>query len=155
MATAQARAADAEEKTTISPSPRFFTSVPPASAMAWRRIEKWPRRTSSAILGQPLDSSVEPTMSVNRIATFSVVTVGPPPPARPNRRRYEPENAGERRRYREPVQVSPSKHARRRRGVSKHRESASVRHQWAPCVSVRAFGDSNLAPGLAGLRVQR
>ena len=40
MATAQARAAEAEAKTTMSPSPRFFTSVPPASAMAWRRIEK-------------------------------------------------------------------------------------------------------------------
>ena len=48
MATAQARAADAEPKTTMSPSPRFFTSVPPASAMAWRRMEKWFRRTSSA-----------------------------------------------------------------------------------------------------------
>src|ERR1700733_14650216 len=48
MATPQSRAADAEEKTAITPAPRFLTSVPPVSVMAWRRIEKCPRRTSSA-----------------------------------------------------------------------------------------------------------
>src|SRR5664280_907852 len=88
MATAQARAADAEPKTTMSPSPRFFTSVPPDSAMAWRRIEKWPRRSSSAVSGdRRCDSSVEPTMSVKRIATFSVVIGAVPQPARIYRRR--------------------------------------------------------------------
>jgi hypothetical protein len=33
MATPHARAAEAGAKTTMSPSPMFFTSVPPASAM--------------------------------------------------------------------------------------------------------------------------
>ena len=57
---------------------RFFTSVPPASAMAWRRTEKCPRRTSSADSGDSrCDSAVEPTTSVNRIATFSVVKSHP------------------------------------------------------------------------------
>src|SRR4051794_33610298 len=44
IATAHASAADAEPNTTISPSPRFFTSMPSVSAIAWRKIEKWPRR---------------------------------------------------------------------------------------------------------------
>ena len=48
MATPQSKAADAEEKATMRPSPRFLTSVPPASVTACRRIEKCPRRTSSA-----------------------------------------------------------------------------------------------------------
>jgi hypothetical protein len=34
MATAQDSTADADPNTTMSPSPRFFTSVPPASATA-------------------------------------------------------------------------------------------------------------------------
>ena len=39
IATAQDKAAEAEVKATISPSPRCFTSVPPDSAMDWRRRE--------------------------------------------------------------------------------------------------------------------
>ena len=40
MATPQSKAADADGKTAIIPSPRFLTSAPPVSVMAWRRIEK-------------------------------------------------------------------------------------------------------------------
>ena len=48
--------------------------MPPDSAMAWRRIEKCSRRTSSATSAESrCDRSVDPTMSVNRMATFSVV----------------------------------------------------------------------------------
>ena len=72
MATVHPIAADADPKTTMNPSPRFLTSAPPASVMAWRRIEKWPRRTSSAAWDRRWDSSVEPTMSVKSTATFSV-----------------------------------------------------------------------------------
>ena len=75
IATAHDNAADADANTTMSPSPRFFTSVPPASATACRKIEKCSRRNSSAASGARLDASaVEPTMSVNNTATFSVVT---------------------------------------------------------------------------------
>jgi hypothetical protein len=74
MATAHDIADDAVANTTMSPSPRFFTSVPPASATAWRRIEKWPRRTASAASGDnPAANAVEPAMSVNSTATFTVV----------------------------------------------------------------------------------
>ena len=59
MATAQARAAEAEANTTISPSPRFLTSVPPASATAWRRTRsgpggprRRPRATGAGQLGR-------------------------------------------------------------------------------------------------------
>ena len=84
MATAQAMAAEADAKTTMSPSPRFFTSVPPDSARAWRRIEKCPRRTSSAASGaRRCDSSVEPTTSVNRTATFSIDKTDSPACANP------------------------------------------------------------------------
>src|ERR1022692_3711046 len=79
MATPQARAATAETKTTMSPSPRFLTSVPPDSAMAWRRIEKCPRRTSSAASAERrCDNSVEPTTSVKRIVALSVLKKSPP-----------------------------------------------------------------------------
>jgi hypothetical protein len=55
------------------PSPKFLTSVPPVSAMAWRRIEKWIRRTSSAASGERRwGSSVEPTMSVKRVRRFDL-----------------------------------------------------------------------------------
>ena len=55
MATAQDNAADDEANTTMSPSPRFFTSVPPASATACRKIAKCRRRSSSAASGVKLD----------------------------------------------------------------------------------------------------
>ena len=74
MATPQASAAEAEANTTMSPSPRFFTSVPPAWAMPGvgsRNARGEPRRPASG--ESRCDSSVEPTTSVNRIATFSVV----------------------------------------------------------------------------------
>jgi len=90
MATAQARAADAEPKTTMSPSPRFLTSVPPDSAMAWRRIEKCPRRTSSeASADRRCDSSVEPTTSVKRIVALSVLKKSPPPGGHQSMRRAD------------------------------------------------------------------
>jgi len=73
MATAQASAADAEPNTTMRPSPRFLTSVPPASTIVWRRIEKCPRRSSSAASGDTrCDKSVEPTTSVNRMTVLSM-----------------------------------------------------------------------------------
>ena len=82
----------------MSPSPRFLTSVPPASATAWRRTAKWARRTSSAVLGrQPLGQLGGSHESVNRIATFSVVTVVLPPPAPHNRRRQDTPSVGGRR----------------------------------------------------------
>ena len=56
IATAHDNAADADRNTTISPSPRFFTSVPPASTTAWRNIAKCPRRSSSAASGARLDA---------------------------------------------------------------------------------------------------
>ena len=66
-------------KTTMTPSPRFLTSVPPASAMAWRRIEKCSRRSSSAASGSKAEANaVDPTMSVNRIVTLSVLKNQPP-----------------------------------------------------------------------------
>jgi hypothetical protein len=80
MATAQESALEGEVNATMSPSPKFFTSIPFASAMAWRRMEKCPRRSSSASSGDKLDASlVEPTMSVNSTVTFSVVTGMAPP----------------------------------------------------------------------------
>ena len=57
--------------------------MPPDSVMACRRIEKCSRRTSSATSAESrCDSSVDPTMSVNRMATFSVVieVLSPPTP---------------------------------------------------------------------------
>ena len=73
IATAQARAADAEANITMSSSPKFFTSLPPASATAWRRIDKCPRRTSSAASGDNCcDNSVDPTTSVKRIVALSM-----------------------------------------------------------------------------------
>ena len=87
IATAHDNAADADPNTTISPSPRFFTSVPPASATACRKIEKCSRRSSSAASGDRLDANaVEPTMSVNNTATFSVVTTALLPLAIHNRK---------------------------------------------------------------------
>ena len=85
--TAHDNAADVDANTTMSPSPRFFTSEPPASATAWRKIEKCSRRNSSAASGARLDANtVEPTMSVNNTATFSVVNEPPLPPAPPHRK---------------------------------------------------------------------
>ena len=84
MATPLSSAADADAKTTMTPSPRFLTSVPPVSAIAWRSTEKGPRWTSSATSAvSRWDNSVDPTKSVNRIATFSVVIVIAPLPAPP------------------------------------------------------------------------
>jgi len=63
----------------MRPSPRFFTSMPPASAIAWRRIEKCSRRSSSAASGAKADANaVDPTMSVNRIVAPSVLKKHPP-----------------------------------------------------------------------------
>ena len=82
MATAQLRAADAAGKTTMRPSPRFFTSVPPEVAMACRRAEKCLWRTSSPASGVSEEaSSVEPTRSVKSTVMFSVVATEPPVPA--------------------------------------------------------------------------
>ena len=83
MATAHDRAAEAIGNTTMSPSPRFFTSVPPEAAMAWRSAEKCVRRSSSPASGVSAEaSSVEPTRSVKSTVTFSVAATGPPCPAR-------------------------------------------------------------------------
>jgi hypothetical protein len=76
MATAHDMAADAVRKTTMSPSPVFFTSKPPVAATAWRSMEKWWRRNSSTTSGGRRDAQPEEsTMSVNRTAMFSVLCV--------------------------------------------------------------------------------
>src|ERR1700674_1538289 len=79
MATAHERAAEAAGKTTMRPSPRFFTSVPPEVEMARRRAEKCLRRTSSPASGVSKEaSSVEPTRSVKSTVMFSVAATEPP-----------------------------------------------------------------------------
>ena len=65
----------------MRPSPRFFTSMPPAAVRAARRRAKWVWRSSSAVLGSSaVDSSVDPTMSVKRMVTVCVFAKSAPPP---------------------------------------------------------------------------
>ena len=73
MATAHPNAADAELKTTMSPSPGFFTSVPPDSAIACRRVEKW---TGAAELGGTLAISEGGGYMPPHGKTFKIVTYG-------------------------------------------------------------------------------
>ena len=87
MATAQERAGIVASNATMSPSPRFLTSVPPVAAITSRSVAKWARRTSSAASGESEEeSSVEPTRSVKSTVTFSVAATGPPHLRLPGRR---------------------------------------------------------------------
>ena len=73
MATAHASAPDAAGNTTISPSPRFLTSVPPVAASASRSTPKCVRRRSSKASWDNWDANaVEPTRSVNITVTVSI-----------------------------------------------------------------------------------
>ena len=83
-----ARAAEAEPKTTMSPSPRFFTSVPPGlgDGLAQDR-EVLPADLVGGLGDRGCDNSVDPTTSVNRIVALSVVKNHLP--GTPRRRRPE------------------------------------------------------------------
>jgi hypothetical protein len=73
IATAHLNAAAEDVNTTISPSPRFFTSTPPSPSNTLRSSEKWERRSwsNSAGVNSP-DNAVEPTRSVNISVTATV-----------------------------------------------------------------------------------
>ena len=80
MATAHDRAADATGKTTMIPSPRVLTSLPPEAATAWRSAEKCARRNSpAASVLRAEASAVESTRSVKSTAMFSLAATRPPP----------------------------------------------------------------------------
>jgi hypothetical protein len=70
MTTADRSAACGLSNVAMSPSPRVFTSRPPASATDPRRRVKWSRRSSSAASSpRRPSSSVDPTRSVKSRAT--------------------------------------------------------------------------------------
>ncbi len=61
----------------MSPSPTFFTSVPPAAAMAVRNREKCTCRSDSAPSGPSCEaSSVDPTRSVKTTVVVTVAVMG-------------------------------------------------------------------------------
>ena len=63
---------------TMSPSPRFFTSVPPAASIAPRNRPKCVWRSSPRPQDPDVDdSSVDPTRSVNNTVTVWVVATSP------------------------------------------------------------------------------
>src|SRR5262249_17308584 len=69
----QVNAREALENTTISPSPRFFTSRPPVRSSAPRNSAKCSKRRPSAAAAPNLSASaVEPTRSVISTDTVSV-----------------------------------------------------------------------------------
>jgi hypothetical protein len=77
IATAHSMASTALAKLAITPSPVFFTSVPSWAASAVRSAAKCRRRSSSHCDSPSrCSSSVEPTMSVNRIVIVAVRAIG-------------------------------------------------------------------------------
>ena len=76
-ATAAARAATADGKVAMTPSPVFFTSDPPWAATTSRRRAKCsPRSSSKAASPRRTMSSVEPTRSVKSTASTPLARLG-------------------------------------------------------------------------------